>query len=153
MQVIFKSYDMKSSRFLIAIKVDVVSFCFSSACDWRRMHVLSSYLLNRSASKFAVFGFAEALRKEIRYVYKKEGVKMTTVCPMFVNTNMISSLRDRATYSTGYVHCSQLYKYDRHCVVSCCFLLYISWNFSQVLLQWTFTICKQHTALVNGIVT
>ena len=63
-----------------------------------------------SASKFAVFGLAEALRVEIRNVYKKDGVKTTTVCPMFVNTNMISGLSDRATYSTGWVHCSQKYK-------------------------------------------
>ena len=46
-----------------------------------------------SASKYAAFGFTEALREEIR-VLGKTNIETTTVCPMFVNTGLVTNPND-----------------------------------------------------------
>ena len=38
------------------------------------------------ASKFAAYGFQEALRNEMKYL--KKDIKCTTICPYFINTGM-----------------------------------------------------------------
>ncbi|KAL3889586.1 hypothetical protein ACJMK2_001922 [Sinanodonta woodiana] len=47
----------------------------------------SAYLVDYSASKFAVFGMTEALSEELHHLHK-DGIKTTTVCPMFVDTGL-----------------------------------------------------------------
>jgi len=53
----------------------------------------SARLVDYSASKFAAFGFDEALRAEL----KKQGlpVRTTVVCPFFVNTGMFAGVKTR----------------------------------------------------------
>ena len=43
---------------------------------------------------WAAFGFTEALSEELRRM--KKNIKTTTVCPMFVNTNLVHGVKDRA---------------------------------------------------------
>ena len=50
-----------------------------------------------SSSKFGVVGFSEALQAEMHRL-KKEGIKVSTVCPVGVNTNLLSSVAHRAQY-------------------------------------------------------
>jgi all-trans-retinol dehydrogenase (NAD+) len=50
-------------------------------------------LVDYSASKFAVFGFDEALRMEIRK--QKWSIQTTIVCPYFMNTKMFQGVRTR----------------------------------------------------------
>jgi all-trans-retinol dehydrogenase (NAD+) len=45
------------------------------------------------ASKFAVFGFDESLRMELRRL--KSGVKTTVVCPFFIDTGMFRGVKTR----------------------------------------------------------
>ncbi|KAK3584390.1 hypothetical protein CHS0354_001725 [Potamilus streckersoni] len=47
----------------------------------------SAYLVDYCASKFAVFGMTEALSEELQHLHK-DGIKTTTVCPMFVDTGL-----------------------------------------------------------------
>ena len=47
-----------------------------------------------SSSKFATHGFAEALCDDLHYM-DVSGVDVTTVYPLFVNTNMILDFSDR----------------------------------------------------------
>lgn len=53
----------------------------------------SARLVDYSASKFAAFGFDEALRAEL----KKQGlpIRTTVVCPFFINTGMFAGVRTR----------------------------------------------------------
>jgi all-trans-retinol dehydrogenase (NAD+) len=53
----------------------------------------SARLVDYSASKFAAFGFDEALRAEM----KKQGlpIRTTVVCPFFINTGMFAGVRTR----------------------------------------------------------
>ena len=53
----------------------------------------SARLVDYSASKFAAFGFDEALRAEL----KKQGlpVRTTVVCPFFINTGMFAGVKTR----------------------------------------------------------
>jgi short-subunit dehydrogenase len=41
-----------------------------------------------SSSKYAVRGFTEALREEIRQLYRKD-IKVTCIFPYFVNTGIV----------------------------------------------------------------
>lgn len=50
--------------------------------------------LHYSGSKYAVVGLSDALLTELS-VKKKLGVKITTVCPKFVNTNLVTGLSER----------------------------------------------------------
>ncbi|MDR1748903.1 MAG: SDR family oxidoreductase [Spirochaetaceae bacterium] len=50
-------------------------------------------LADYSASKFASFGFHEAIRMELQRLKKK--VKTTIVCPYFINTGMFDGVRTR----------------------------------------------------------
>ncbi|MFA6507667.1 MAG: SDR family NAD(P)-dependent oxidoreductase, partial [Treponemataceae bacterium] len=50
-------------------------------------------LADYSASKFAVFGFHEALRTELRRL--KSAVKTTVICPFFIDTGMFDGVRSR----------------------------------------------------------
>lgn len=50
-------------------------------------------LADYSASKFAVFGFHEAIRMEIRKL--KRRVATTVVCPFFIDTGMFKGVRTR----------------------------------------------------------
>lgn len=43
------------------------------------------FLTDYCASKFGAYGFTEAVAAEVRYL-GKDGIRTTTVCPMFVNT-------------------------------------------------------------------
>ncbi|XP_076456986.1 estradiol 17-beta-dehydrogenase 11-like [Babylonia areolata] len=54
----------------------------------------TAFLVDYSASKFAVYGMTEALGDEIRQL-GKTGVKTTVVCPMFVNTGLCMFPKDR----------------------------------------------------------
>jgi all-trans-retinol dehydrogenase (NAD+) len=53
----------------------------------------SARLVDYSASKFAAFGFDEALRAEL----KKQGlpIRTTVVCPFFINTGMFAGVKTR----------------------------------------------------------
>jgi all-trans-retinol dehydrogenase (NAD+) len=50
-------------------------------------------LADYSASKFAVFGFDESLRMELRR--QKSAVRTTVVCPFFIDTGMFRGVRTR----------------------------------------------------------
>lgn len=50
-------------------------------------------LADYSASKFAVFGFDESLRMELRR--RKSAVRTTVVCPFFIDTGMFRGVRTR----------------------------------------------------------
>ena len=50
-------------------------------------------LADYSASKFAAFGFHEAIRMEIRHQRKK--IRTTVVCPFFIDTGMFAGVRTR----------------------------------------------------------
>ena len=50
-------------------------------------------LADYSASKFAAFGFHEAIRMEIRRQRKK--IRTTVVCPFFIDTGMFAGVRTR----------------------------------------------------------
>ncbi|MDR1278259.1 MAG: SDR family oxidoreductase [Treponema sp.] len=50
-------------------------------------------LADYSASKFAVFGFDEAMRMELRR--RKSAVRTTVVCPFFIDTGMFRGVRTR----------------------------------------------------------
>ncbi|MDL2269488.1 SDR family oxidoreductase [Desulfosarcina sp. OttesenSCG-928-A07] len=50
-------------------------------------------LADYSASKFAAFGFHEAIRMELRRI--KSRVDTTVVCPFFINTGMFSGVKTR----------------------------------------------------------
>ncbi len=52
-----------------------------------------SRLVDYCAAKFAVFGFDEALRMEIKQ--KKWNIKTTVVCPYFIDTGMFEGVRTR----------------------------------------------------------
>ena len=43
------------------------------------------------ASKFAAYGFNEALRNEMKFLKKK--IKVTTICPFFINTGMFEGVQ------------------------------------------------------------
>lgn len=58
------------------------------------IHVSCRYHCVDSASKYASFGFTEALAEEMREV-GATGVYITTVCPMFADTNMLRSMEER----------------------------------------------------------
>lgn len=47
-----------------------------------------------SSSKYAAYGFAEALNEELR-ILGKTGIHTTTVCPMFVDTGLVKTPKDR----------------------------------------------------------
>jgi len=49
-------------------------------------------LVDYSTTKFAVLGFMEALNNELAML-GKDGIKTTTVCPAFVRTQMVNSLK------------------------------------------------------------
>ncbi|XP_071482182.1 retinol dehydrogenase 10-B-like [Diadema antillarum] len=55
------------------------------------MHRLADYC----ASKFGILGLDEALESELRSVYQKTGIQQTLVCPHFLNTGMIHSIKQR----------------------------------------------------------
>jgi len=50
-------------------------------------------LADYSASKFAAFGFDEAIRMELRLI--KSAVKTTVVCPFFIDTGMFKGVQTR----------------------------------------------------------
>jgi all-trans-retinol dehydrogenase (NAD+) len=50
-------------------------------------------LADYSASKFAVFGFDEAIRMELRR--RKSAVRTTVVCPFFIDTGMFQGVQTR----------------------------------------------------------
>lgn len=50
-------------------------------------------LADYSASKFAAFGFTEAIRTELKRIKSK--VRTTVVCPFFIDTGMFSGVRTR----------------------------------------------------------
>lgn len=43
------------------------------------------------ASKFAALGFNEALRNEMKYL--KKNIRVTTICPFFINTGMFEGVQ------------------------------------------------------------
>ena len=53
----------------------------------------SARLVDYSASKFAAFGFDEALRGELKK--QKLDIRTTVVCPFFINTGMFAGVRTR----------------------------------------------------------
>ncbi|CAC5366519.1 17-beta-hydroxysteroid dehydrogenase 13,Epidermal retinol dehydrogenase 2,Estradiol 17-beta-dehydrogenase 11,Protein dhs-3 [Mytilus coruscus] len=56
----------------------------------------TAYMVDYSASKYAVYGFTEALSEELM-ILGKNGVKTTTVCPSFVSTGLVKQIRDKIT--------------------------------------------------------
>nr|KAG5701120.1 hypothetical protein BaRGS_002596 [Batillaria attramentaria] len=54
----------------------------------------TAFLVDYSSSKFAVYGFTEALNEELKRL-GKPGVKTTVVCPMFVNTGLCMFPKDK----------------------------------------------------------
>lgn len=54
----------------------------------------TAYLVDYSASKYAAYGFTEALQEEILKL-GKDGVKTTTVNPMFVATGLVKEPKDK----------------------------------------------------------
>lgn len=65
--------------------------------DHSLRHVAVHVVLLYSASKFAVVGFCEALQAEL-FRFNLDGVKVSFVCPMGVNTNLITGVADRAEF-------------------------------------------------------
>ena len=55
--------------------------------------ILNVFLLC-SASKWAAVGFTESLAEEMRR--KGADIGFSTVCPTFVNTNLVHGVQDRA---------------------------------------------------------
>ena len=53
----------------------------------------SSGLVDYSASKFAAFGFDEALRAELKR--QRLNIRTTVVCPFFINTGMFAGVKTR----------------------------------------------------------
>ena len=75
-----------------------------------------------SASKYAAFGFTEALDEELRADGMAgdglTGIHLTTVCPMFVDTNLVQKIAQRCELTGRYI-----YVYlDRIGCVCLCFL-------------------------------
>ena len=56
----------------------------------------SARLADYSASKFAAFGFDEALRAEFKK--HKQNIYTTVVCPYFINTEMFAGVRTRFSF-------------------------------------------------------
>ena len=56
-------------------------------------------LADYSASKFAVVGFDESIRMELRKS-KINGVKTTCVCPYYINTGMFDGVKTKSTPSS-----------------------------------------------------
>ncbi|XP_022287001.1 estradiol 17-beta-dehydrogenase 11-like [Crassostrea virginica] len=54
----------------------------------------TAFLVDYSSSKYAAYGFAEALNEELR-ILGKTGIHTTTVCPMFVDTGLVKTPKDR----------------------------------------------------------
>ena len=48
-------------------------------------------LTDYCASKFACYGFMEALRLELKYLKKR--IVCTTICPVFINTGMFNGVK------------------------------------------------------------
>ncbi|KAK3088330.1 hypothetical protein FSP39_017729 [Pinctada imbricata] len=55
----------------------------------------TAYLVDYCSSKFAAFGFTEALSDELR-VLGKTNIQTTTVCPMFVDTGLVETIKYKA---------------------------------------------------------
>ena len=53
----------------------------------------SARLVDYSASKFAAFGFDEALRAELKQ--QRLNIRTTVVCPFFINTGMFAGVKTR----------------------------------------------------------
>lgn len=49
------------------------------------------------ASKFAAYGFNEALRQELKH-FGKSGVTCTTICPFYFNTGMFDGVKCSLIY-------------------------------------------------------
>jgi short-subunit dehydrogenase len=62
------------------------------AHNYNNFHSSFSGLVDYSASKFAVFGFMEALQHELTDLGNHE-ISFTTVCPIYVRTSMINKLK------------------------------------------------------------
>lgn len=58
-------------------------------------------LTDYCASKYASFGFTEALAEEMRQV-GATGVHTTTVCPLFVDTNMVRRMNERVVLTNRF---------------------------------------------------
>lgn len=54
----------------------------------------TAFLVDYSSSKYAVYGFTEALNEELRTL-GKDGIHTTTVCPMFVDTGLVKQPKDK----------------------------------------------------------
>ncbi|XP_048728483.2 estradiol 17-beta-dehydrogenase 11-like [Ostrea edulis] len=54
----------------------------------------TAFLVDYSSSKYAAYGFAEALNEELS-IMGKNGVQTTTVCPMFVDTGLVKQPKDK----------------------------------------------------------
>ncbi|KAL5014414.1 hypothetical protein ScPMuIL_008684 [Solemya velum] len=52
----------------------------------------TAFLIDYSASKYAVYGFTEALAEELD-ILGHTGIKTTTVCPFFVNTGLVKEMK------------------------------------------------------------
>ncbi|KAK6173678.1 hypothetical protein SNE40_017086 [Patella caerulea] len=78
----FLPYMMKTNRGHV---VNVASMSAKSG---------TAYLVDYSSSKYAVYGFTEALQEEIS-VLGKDGVRTSCVCPMFVSSGLVKHMRDR----------------------------------------------------------
>ena len=61
-----------------------------------------------SASKYAAFGFTEALDEELRADGMAgdglTGIHLTTVCPMFVDTNLVQKIAQRCELTGRYIY-------------------------------------------------
>ena len=67
------------------------------------MQLTKAYLIFfLRASKFAAVGLQEAVEVEMRR-YGKDNIKFTVVCPMGVNTNLLSNIKDRVTFVDRYL--------------------------------------------------
>lgn len=58
--------------------------------------VASARLADYCASKFALFGFDEALRIELRLL--RSAVRTTVVCPFYINTGMFAGVKTRFSW-------------------------------------------------------
>ena len=84
----------RTRRILEVIYGSLLSSCYlESTVPWSTYTDLWTFI-SHSASKFALFGFIEALKDEMRREGHK-GLQFTTVCPFYVNTGMTKYIRSK----------------------------------------------------------
>ena len=87
--------DLWHTKLAASSLVGALHWC----CDIKQVTTCFPFIL--SGSKFAAYGYAEALADELRKHYKKSGVHSSIVFPAFANTNLVHQHDNRINYKAG----------------------------------------------------